>query len=159
MAQAQKLTSITLLVEDAERRNNITSETNIHDVESVTEAQDAPADSNAPDGENTTKVKDAPAMADTPDNKSITEIPVASENEPKEKKPRGKKGETKKETKNVSRGITSKSPIVRLLDDEKSFIKRLEAHILLETGEIVTDHQLIMDAVREYTKKHHPDFQ
>ena len=136
MAKAQELTSIKLLVEDAERRNNNTSGTNTHDVESVTEAQDAHADSNAPDRENTIKVKDAP------------------EKDSKKKPRRGKN-----ETKNESKGITSKSPAVRLLDEEKRLIKRLEAHILLETGETVTDHQLIMDAVREYAKKHYPDFQ
>ena len=137
MAQAQELTSIKLLVEDAERRNNNTSGTTTHDVERVTEAQDARADSNAPDGENTTKVKDAP------------------EKDSKKRKPRRGKNETK----NESKGITSKSPAVRLLDEEKRLIKKLEAHILLETGETVADHQLIMDAVREYTKKHYPDFQ
>ena len=138
MAKAQELTSIKLLVEDEERRTNNTSETNTP-VESVTEAQDASEGSNAPD------------------NKSITGTPPASEKAPKEMKPRRRKGE-KNETKKESRGITSKSPVVHLLEEEKRLIKRLEAHILLETGETVTDHQLIMDAVREYTRKHHPDF-
>lgn len=135
MAQAQELTSIKLLLEDEERRTNNTSGTNTP-VESVTEAQDAPADSNVPDGE------------------IITETQAASEKDSKEKKPRRRKGATK----NEARGISSKSPVVRLLDDEKRLLKRLEAHILLETGETISDHQLIMDAIREYAKKHHPDF-
>lgn len=139
MAQAQELTSIRLLVEEDERRKNNMSETNTLDVESVTDAQDASVGSNAPD------------------NKSITGTPPASEKDPKEMKPRRRKGE-KNETKKESRGITSKSPVVHLLEEEKRLIKRLEAHILLETGETISDHQLIMDAIREYTKKHHPDF-
>ena len=138
MAQAQELTSIKLLVEDAERRNNNTSGTNTHDVESVTEAQDAPAKTDTPEVESISEVQEAPGK----DSK-------------KQKKPRRRKNEANKD----SRGITSKSPVVRLLDDEKRLLKRLEAHILLETGETISDHQLIMDAVREYTKKHYPGFQ
>ena len=55
-------------------------------------------------------------------------------------------------------GITVGCPTVYLLPEEKDFIKKLEAHIMLMTGKIVRDHQLIMNAVYEYTKKHHSDY-
>ncbi len=79
---------------------------------------------------------------------------TAPEVEPQQKKRRGRKPSMKTEAK----GITPQSPTVYLLPEEKLFIKKLEAHILLHTGENVTDHQLIMDAVSEYAKKHYPDF-
>ena len=89
---------------------------------------------------------------DVPDVEIVAEAQGAPEKETNETKRRRRKVKTN------AKGICSKSPIVRLLKEEKSFLKRLEAHILLETGETVSDHQLIMDAVREYTKKHYPDF-
>lgn len=98
--------------------------------------------------------KNNPAETNTPDGESVVEAQEAPETEPREKKRQRRKANKKGE----SKGICSHSPIVRLLEEEKRFLKRLEAHILLETGETVPDHQLIMDAVREYTKKHHPDF-
>ena len=99
--------------------------------------------------------KNIPAETNTPGGESITETQKAAEKEPREKKRR--KRNTNKT--GDDKGICSKSPIVRLLEDEKRFLKRLEAHILLVTGETVSDHKLVMDAVREYTKKHYPDFQ
>lgn len=87
----------------------------------------------------------------------VNETPSAPKEEPKEKKRQAGKAKT---TKNGDRkGITPQSPTVYLLPEEKSFIKKLKAHILLKTGESINDHQLIMDAVREYVKKHHSDFQ
>ena len=129
--------SIELLIEDEEGRKNIPAETNTLGADSVTETKDALAEKKNPDGE------------------SVIEAQKAQEREPGEKKRRKKKTNKAGDV----RGISSESPVVRLLEDEKRFIKRLEAHILLETGETVSDHQLIMKAVREYTKKHHPDFQ
>ena len=90
----------------------------------------------------------------TPNVDSAVETQDAPETEPREKKRQRRKANKKGE----SKGICSHSPIVRLLEEEKRFLKRLEAHIVLETGETVSDHHLIMDAVREYTKRHHPDF-
>lgn len=99
--------------------------------------------------------KNIPAETSIPGGEGVTEAQKATVKEPREKQRRkrntNKTGDVK--------GICPKSPSVRLLEDEKKFLKRLEAHILLETGETISDHQLIMDAVREYTKKHHPDFQ
>jgi len=99
--------------------------------------------------------KNNPAETNTTVGESVTEAQKAPEKEPREKKRR--KGKTNKA--GDVKGICSKSPSVRLLEDEKRVIKRLEAHILLVTGETVTDHQLIMDAIREYAKKHYSDFQ
>ena len=137
MAKAKELESIKLLVEGEVGRKN------------------SPAETNTPDADSITGVKDTPAETSTPDGESIVEAQEAPEKEPKEKRRRRRKGNKKE----ASKGICSHSPIVRLLEEEKRFLKRLEAHILLETGETISDHQLIMDAVREYTKKHHPDFQ
>lgn len=86
----------------------------------------------------------------------VNDSPSAPEEEPKEKKRHAVKTKTAKKA--GVKGITPQSPTVYLLPEEKSFIKRLEAHILLKTGESVTYHQLIMDAIREYVKKHHSDF-
>lgn len=79
---------------------------------------------------------------------------IAPEEESSQKKRRGRKPTIKTEAK----GITPQSPTVYLLPEEKLFIKKLEAHILLQTGENITDHQLIMEAVNGYAKKHYPDF-
>jgi hypothetical protein len=86
----------------------------------------------------------------------VNETPSARKKEPKEKKPQA--GKAKPTKKGDGKGITPQSPTVYLLPEEKSFIKKLEAHILLKTGKSVNDHQLIMDAIREYVKKHHSDF-
>lgn len=137
MAKPQDLQSIKLLLEGEEDRKNIPAETNTPGADSVTETKDALAEKKNPDGE------------------SVTEAQKAQEREPGEKKRRKRKTNKAGDEK----GISSGSPVVRLLAAEKLFIKRLEAHVLLETGETVSDHQLIMQAVREYTKKHHPDFQ
>lgn len=137
MAKPKELESIKLLVEGEEGRKNSPAETNTPDADSVTVAKKALAETNTPNGGSVVEAQDAP------------------EKEPKKKRRRRGKGNQKEE----SKGICPHSPIVRLLEEEKRFLKRLEAHILLETGETVSDHQLIMDAVREYTKKHHPDFQ
>lgn len=86
----------------------------------------------------------------------VNDSPSAPEEEHKEKKSHAVKTKTAKKA--VVKGITPQSPTVYLLPEEKRFIKRLEAHIQLKTGESVTDHQLIMDAIREYVNKHHSDF-
>jgi hypothetical protein len=87
---------------------------------------------------------------------NVNETRSAQKKEPKEKNPQdGKAGSNKKGDR---KGITPKSPTVYLLGEEKSFINKLEAHILLKTGKRISDHQLIMDAIREYVKKHHSDF-
>ena len=159
---AEKIKSVNMYLgiddEDVDETHSAPIDSHISREENTPEAQDAPAGSNAVDGENTTGVMDAPTTTDTTDVKIATEAQDAPEKGPKEKKPGRKKKETKNETKTETKGISSKSPVVRLLDEEKTLIKRLEAHILLETGETVTDHQLVMDAVREYSKKHYPHF-
>lgn len=131
MAKPQDLQSIKLLIESEEGQKN------------------------TPGADSVTETKDAQAEKKTPDGESVTEAQKAPEEDPKEKKRRKRKNNKSGEMK----GISSESPVVRLLEDEKRCLKRLEAHILLETGETVSDHQLIMAAVREYAKKHHPDFQ
>lgn len=56
------------------------------------------------------------------------------------------------------RGIDPKSPTVYLLPEEKMYLSRLKAFILLETGEKTTDHALVMMALKEYAKQHFKDF-
>ena len=137
MAKPKELESIKLLVGDEEGRENTLAASKTPNVDSAVETQDAPVDTNTSGGANTPKAEDA-----------------QEKDHPRERKRRRGKAIKKGET----TGICSKSPVVRLLDEEKRLLKRLEAYILLETGETVPDHQLIMDAVREYTKKHYPDF-
>ena len=84
----------------------------------------------------------------------IEEKPNTRKDAPKQKKSRGRKAGEKSDT----LGIRPESPTVYLLPEEKLFIKKLKAHIMLETGDSIPDHKLIMDAVREYTKKHYADF-
>ena len=84
-----------------------------------------------------------------------SENPIA----PTEENP--KRGNLRRGGKNKGsekKGITPMSPTVYLLPEEKVYFKRLKAHILLISGESISDHQLIMDAVREYAKKHYPDY-
>ena len=90
----------------------------------------------------------------TPVVKNGTEAQEALGKEPRQKRQRRRK----EELKNTWKGISPESPVVRLLPEEKQLIKRLEAYILLKTGETFSDHQLIMDAIREYSKKYYPDF-
>ena len=91
--------------------------------------------------------------ANTSVSDNVIDVPANSKESEERKRQIGKK--TKK---GGMKGITPQSPTVYLLPEEKSFIKKLEAHILLMTDESITDHQLIMDAVREYAKKHYSDF-
>ena len=138
MAKPKELESIKLLVGDEEGLENTLTASKTPNVDSAVETQDAPVDTNTSGGANTPKAEDD-----------------QEKDHPRERKRRRGKAIKKGET----TGICSKSPVVRLLDEEKRLLKRLEAYILLETGETVPDHQLIMDAVREYTKKHYPGFQ
>ena len=101
------------------------------------------------DGQKTTTYND-----DTSADRSEETGRTAPNEEPQQKKRRGRKSSIKTEAK----GITPQSPTVYLLPEEKLFIKKLEVHIMLQTGENITDHQLIMDAVSGYARKHYPDF-
>ena len=56
------------------------------------------------------------------------------------------------------KGIGPKSPTIYLLPEEKTFLDRLKAFILLETGEKMTDHGLVMKALMEYADRHYEEF-
>lgn len=99
--------------------------------------------------------KDTKVKEDSPVDSNTEKSPEVPGTEPEPRKRRGRKPVGK----NGTRGISTNSPTVYLLPEEKTYLKRLEAHILLEKGENITDHQLIMNAVREYAKKHHPNYQ
>lgn len=72
-----------------------------------------------------------------------------------------KKAPRKKTRKNAGpeKGISPKSPTVYLLPEEKVYMDRLKAFILLSTGEKVTDHELVMRAVKGYVNKHFKEFE
>ncbi len=72
-----------------------------------------------------------------------------------------KKAPRKKTRKNAEpeKGIGPKSPTVYLLPEEKAYMDRLKAFILLSTGEKVTDHELVMRAVKGYVNKHFKEFE
>lgn len=74
-----------------------------------------------------------------------------------QRKPR-KKGKERWEDESQDKCITPKSPTIYLLKEEKVYLDRLKAFILLETGEKTSDHELVMTAVKEYAGKHYKDF-
>ena len=58
---------------------------------------------------------------------------------------------------NPTTKITPKSPTIYLLQDEKKYLDRLKAYILLETGEKTSDHELVMKALEDYVKKNYKE--
>ena len=74
-----------------------------------------------------------------------------------QRKPR-KKGRERGEDESQDKCITPKSPTIYLLKEEKVYLDRLKAFILLETGDKTSDHELVMTAVKEYAGKHFKDF-
>lgn len=74
-----------------------------------------------------------------------------------QRKPR-KKGRERGEEESQDKFITPKSPTIYLLKEEKVYLDRLKAFILLETGDKTSDHELVMTAVKEYAGKHFKDF-
>lgn len=75
---------------------------------------------------------------------------------PKKKCRRNKEAGNKKEP---GATIGAKSPTVYLLKEEKTFLDRLKAFILLKTGEKSSDHVLVFKALQEYASKHYKDFE
>ena len=74
-----------------------------------------------------------------------------------QRKPR-KKGRERGEEESQDKCITPKSPTIYLLKEEKVYLDRLKAFILLETGEKTPDHELVITAVKEYAGKHYKEF-
>ena len=74
-----------------------------------------------------------------------------------QRKPR-KKGRERGEEESQDKCITTKSPTIYLLKEEKVYLDRLKAFILLETGEKTPDHELVITAVKEYAGKHYKEF-
>ena len=74
-----------------------------------------------------------------------------------QRKPR-KKGRERGEDESQDKCITPKSPTIYLLKEEKVYLDRLKAFILLETGEKTPDHELVITAVKEYAGKHYKEF-
>lgn len=74
-----------------------------------------------------------------------------------QRKPR-KKGRERGEDDSQDKCITPKSPTIYLLKEEKVYLDRLKAFILLETGEKTPDHELVITAVKEYAGKHYKEF-
>ena len=90
------------------------------------------------------------------------EVPVKEETIVEQKQqedaaPR-KKGRERGEDERQDKCITPKSPTIYLLKEEKVYLDRLKAFILLETGDKTSDHELVMTAVKEYAGKHYKDF-
>lgn len=69
-----------------------------------------------------------------------------------------KKGREKGDEEKLDKCITPKSPTIYLLKEEKVYLDRLKAFILLETGDKTSDHELVMTAVKEYAGKHYKEF-
>ena len=56
------------------------------------------------------------------------------------------------------KGIGPKSPTIYLLSEEKNYLERLKAYITLTTGQKLTDHTIVMNALKEYVKKEYKGF-
>lgn len=69
-----------------------------------------------------------------------------------------KNGKEKGGEESLDKRITPKSPTIYLLKEEKIYLDRLKAFILLETGDKISDHELVMTAVKEYAGKHYKEF-
>lgn len=69
-----------------------------------------------------------------------------------------KKGRERGEEESQDKCITPKSPTIYLLKEEKVYLDRLKAFILLETGDKTPDHELVITAVKEYAGKHYKEF-
>ena len=99
-----------------------------------------------------------------------TDEPVEKEGQQREAAPKResrtndrKKVAPKKEGKTVEeklsvRVIKSKSPVVYLLPEEKAYLDKLKAFILLETGEKTSDHSIVMAALKDYARKNYKEF-
>ena len=74
-----------------------------------------------------------------------------------QRKPR-KKGRERGEDESQDKCITPKSPTIYLLKEEKVYLDRLKAFILLETGDKTSDHELVMKALEDYVKKNYKEF-
>lgn len=70
------------------------------------------------------------------------------------------KGKEKREGEGGSQDktISPKSPTIYVLKEEKVYIDRLKAFILLETGDKMSDHELVMEALKEYAEMHYKEF-
>ena len=60
--------------------------------------------------------------------------------------------------KGQDQGIGPKSPTIYLLSEEKNYLERLKAYITLTTGKKMTDHTLVMNALKEYVRKEYKGF-
>ena len=49
-------------------------------------------------------------------------------------------------------------PTIYLLSEEKNYLERLKAYITLTTGKKMTDHTLVMNALKEYVRKEYKGF-
>lgn len=71
-----------------------------------------------------------------------------------------KKGKEKEEEEGEGQDkfITRKSPTIYLLPEEKRYLDRLKAFILLKYGEKMSDHELVMEALREHAERYYKEF-
>ena len=69
-----------------------------------------------------------------------------------------KKEKEKEEGEGQDKFITRKSPTIYLLPEEKRYLDRLKAFILLKYGEKMSDHELVMEALREHAEKYYKEF-
>ena len=90
------------------------------------------------------------------------EAPPENKDSKNQRRPAPKKKNQENQEKendyNPTTKITPKSPTVYLLQDEKKYLDRLKAYILLETGEKTSDHELVMKALEDYVKKNYKEF-
>ena len=69
-----------------------------------------------------------------------------------------KKGKEKEEGEGQDKFITRNRPTIYLLPEEKRYLDRLKAFILLKYGDKMSDHELVMEALKEHAEKNYKEF-
>lgn len=96
---------------------------------------------------------------------SIIGLKTRSMNEEEEKTeqhvetPKKALGKGRRKQPEPAKRIGPNSPTIYLLQEEKAYIDKLKAFILLTTSEKMTDHGLVMKAVKEFVNKHYKEFE
>ena len=102
--------------------------------------------------------QEAPAKVDETIGEQKLQDKAASRKRPQKRNRKKGKEKEEGEGEKQDKVITPKSPTIYLLKEEKVYLDRLKAFILLETGDKTSDHELVMTAVKEYAGKHYKEF-
>ena len=102
--------------------------------------------------------QEAPAKVDETIGEQKLQDKAASRKRPQKRNRKKGKEKEEGEGEKQDKVITPKSPTIYLLKEEKGYLDRLKAFILLETGDKMSDHELVMEALKEYVGKNYKEF-